>query len=436
MSLPRFSIVLPSTDRPALLPAAVRSVLASSDPDFEVVVSDNCSRQSAREILEPVADPRLRVLRAERRLPVSDHWEFFWPHLRGEFVIILGDDNALHPRAIELADRAIGEHRLELLVWRAAAYFYPDWDLDYPGLPNRGNLLSFEPGTTDRWYRCDPAAVMRHFCRELRFSACFPNMLTCVFPRRYGDELRRRAGRFFWPPNPDVAASLFVMGLLAGSREDAGPAPFGFYDGFLAVGGRSVDSNVTSWLSRGVRSRRIFEYVADHAGSDFMPHHTPRFVTMTNTLAASITVARTCFGGEFAAYRYDDRTLALRVIDDMYVLAQVPWVNDPAFLAEVEAFFEAVPPAFRAEVFARFYRCRREFMEREAAPPAVMRPAAEGITWEADGNRYVDMATHGTSDIAGAAAHLPETLGRYNHRATALVDHYRGLGLLGKALPD
>jgi hypothetical protein len=226
--MPRFSVVIPSTDRPALLPGAVRSALASSFQDFELVVSDNFSKLPANEILKSIPDPRIRVLRTGRRMPVADHWEFFWPHLRGDLVMILGDDNALHPKALSMADSAIRHQGLEVLTWRAATYFHPDWNIAYPGLPDRGNVLGFAPGTTERWYLCDPMAVLQNFAAELRFSACFPCMLTCVFAREHAEDARRRAGRLFWAPNPDVVVSTFVLGTLRGK--------FGFYDGLLDRG--------------------------------------------------------------------------------------------------------------------------------------------------------------------------------------------------------
>src|SRR5262245_20110908 len=115
----RFSLVLTTTDRPSLLLAGVRAALELKFDDFEVIVSDNFSATAASEILADVSDRRLRILRTYHRLPGPDHWEFAFEHVRGEYVMYVGDDNALHPDILAFADGAIREHDLDVLSWRA-----------------------------------------------------------------------------------------------------------------------------------------------------------------------------------------------------------------------------------------------------------------------------------------------------------------------------
>ena len=67
--MPRFSLIVTTTDRPSLLPACVRSALEMDFEDFELLVSDNFSQIPASEILAGVKDERLRIIRTDRRLP-------------------------------------------------------------------------------------------------------------------------------------------------------------------------------------------------------------------------------------------------------------------------------------------------------------------------------------------------------------------------------
>ena len=64
MNAPLFSIVIPTYNRSELVQGAVRSVLGQTFDDFEVVVSDNCSQDDTREVIERIRRPA-RALRAD-----------------------------------------------------------------------------------------------------------------------------------------------------------------------------------------------------------------------------------------------------------------------------------------------------------------------------------------------------------------------------------
>jgi hypothetical protein len=44
--------------------------------DFELIISDKFSKIPAAQLLADFDDNRIRIIRTDRRLPVSDHWEF------------------------------------------------------------------------------------------------------------------------------------------------------------------------------------------------------------------------------------------------------------------------------------------------------------------------------------------------------------------------
>ena len=106
-------------------------------------------------------------------MPVADHWEWVWEHVRGEFVMYLGDDNALHPDILKFADRAIPEHDLDVLSWRACTYFHPDLNITYGPLPNCGNILGIDAGTTVSFIAATRRKCCAMFCRQLRLVRLF-----------------------------------------------------------------------------------------------------------------------------------------------------------------------------------------------------------------------------------------------------------------------
>lgn len=64
---PRVSVVLPTYNRAGVLGRAVRSVLAQSAPDLELIVVDDASTDDTPRVLADFDDPRLQVLRHDVR---------------------------------------------------------------------------------------------------------------------------------------------------------------------------------------------------------------------------------------------------------------------------------------------------------------------------------------------------------------------------------
>ena len=64
---PFFTVVIPVYNRAAALGAALRSVLAQSERDFEIVVVDDGSRDDPGAVAEALGDPRIRTIRQDNR---------------------------------------------------------------------------------------------------------------------------------------------------------------------------------------------------------------------------------------------------------------------------------------------------------------------------------------------------------------------------------
>lgn len=456
--MPRFSIVMTTTDRPSLLPAGVAAALDMHSDDFELVVSDNFSRIPATEILANIRDKRLRIIRTNRRLSVSDHWEFAWEHVRGEYIMYLGDDNALHPDILAFAGRSIRDHDLDVMSWRVCTYFHPDWNIIYGALPDRGNIVFIDVGTTQQLYRCNSREVLTHFCQHLRMYGCFACMINCLFRREIAARAREKMGRIFFGGVPETASSFIVLGL-------ARPGRYAFFDGFGALAGRSRDSAFASMLSGGKASQRHQQYLEEFRGQDMFPRHEPKYFAISNWLAGSISYLKSMLPDELGQYDFEPVTLARRTIEDIYVDRSVPWRDDPAFLVEVERFIDSLPASDAADV--RTYRdeCVARAKEAEIATNYVRNSDEARISlldfwrkadregkafawrlfrdtrrnplgryWTSGGATCIDMSLYGGRDIADAARNFPRLLAHFDRYGDGFANYYRQLGMLGETM--
>ena len=91
----KISILLPTRDRLELLRHAIASVTRLEDHDYEIVISDNCSSGDVAGYVESLDGDRIRYVRTPRLFSITENWNNALAHSTGDYVLMLGDDDAL-----------------------------------------------------------------------------------------------------------------------------------------------------------------------------------------------------------------------------------------------------------------------------------------------------------------------------------------------------
>jgi glycosyltransferase involved in cell wall biosynthesis len=95
---PLVSIVVPTFNRSWGLKEAIRSVLAQSYSNFELIIVDDCSNDDTAQIAgQYEADPRVRYYRNDTRLGMVGNWGKGLSLVEGEYFSFLMDDDQLRP---------------------------------------------------------------------------------------------------------------------------------------------------------------------------------------------------------------------------------------------------------------------------------------------------------------------------------------------------
>ncbi len=97
MSATRVSVLVPTYNRARLLKRALLSVAAQSHENLEVIVSDNASDDETSEVLAEAVRwlPTLTAIRQPKNLGPILNWRACLEHCRGDYAVILSDDDAL-----------------------------------------------------------------------------------------------------------------------------------------------------------------------------------------------------------------------------------------------------------------------------------------------------------------------------------------------------
>lgn len=111
---PVVSVVIPTYKRAELLLRAIRSVLAQTCQDFEIIIVDDCSPDHTAAAVQTIRDPRLRYLRHEtnRGLPAGRNTGI--DAARGQYVAFLDDDDEWQPQKLERQLKAMPGHEAML----------------------------------------------------------------------------------------------------------------------------------------------------------------------------------------------------------------------------------------------------------------------------------------------------------------------------------
>ena len=108
---PRVSVVVPAYQNEAYIEETIRSVLAQTFTDFELVVADHGSSDRTWAILQRFSgDPRVRLLTTEPGGGAERNWNRVTEEACGELVKLVCGDDLLAPGALESQVAAFDAH--------------------------------------------------------------------------------------------------------------------------------------------------------------------------------------------------------------------------------------------------------------------------------------------------------------------------------------
>lgn len=98
----RFSVYIPVWNGARWLDDAIGSVLAQTHQDWELVIGDNASTDGTGGVAARHTDPRIRYHRWDEFVDISENFNRTLLRCRGEWLQILGVDDRLDARCLEL----------------------------------------------------------------------------------------------------------------------------------------------------------------------------------------------------------------------------------------------------------------------------------------------------------------------------------------------
>ena len=274
---PLLSVIIPTRERAETLKYTLATALDQGSRNFEVIVSDNFSQDNTAEVVRSVSDPRIRLINPGRRLSMCDHWDFALERASGDYILFIGDDDALVPGSIDKLEASI-------LATHCLAYRWPRpiyvWPMD--GKPAR--VFDLPPATQAREVDLEELAKLVVSLGGWRYPL-IPSMYHSVLAKSIPDSIRKRTGRVFHSTAPDVFMSMAVPAFAKTAID------VGYY---VSIAGWSEKSNGGSSARPGLQEY-FDKFVQEYGEYKIHPTLCPGIPLRPNLTSDSLLVALEMF---------------------------------------------------------------------------------------------------------------------------------------------
>ena len=119
----KFTVYIPTYNRPELVRHAITSILNQTYKEFEILLFDNGSTPSVEEAVKSFQDPRIRYFRNEQNQETNSVAKRALEQMSGTHFLYLADDDALVPSTMEIVAKLIQQNpKIEIISTSVADF--------------------------------------------------------------------------------------------------------------------------------------------------------------------------------------------------------------------------------------------------------------------------------------------------------------------------
>ncbi|MBC7535380.1 MAG: glycosyltransferase family 2 protein [Ferruginibacter sp.] len=122
----KYTIVIPAKNNVATLKHTINTCLRQEYLNFEILISDNCSNDGTYEMIQRLADHRIRYITTPYPMSMTQNFEFALSHATEGFIMCIGADDGLMPDAINYVDSIVEKYGVKAVSCQYAHYFWPN----------------------------------------------------------------------------------------------------------------------------------------------------------------------------------------------------------------------------------------------------------------------------------------------------------------------
>ncbi len=207
MNNPRLTVIIPTRERADTLAYAIRTCVTQKYDNLAILVSDNYSTDSTREVVESFNDPRIKYVNTGKRLSMSDNYEFGISHVSEGYVSILGDDDGLLPDALTQIAELVKITGFDAINWKSDQYLWPSFRFN-----KRANLLKIS--LNDKVLELNGPTELQKLIRCENGYEIVPWLYKGFVSVNSINKVKKISGRFFRSMIPDVYSGIALANVI------------------------------------------------------------------------------------------------------------------------------------------------------------------------------------------------------------------------------
>lgn len=125
---PLVSICIPTVDRAHLIKYSVLSALNQTYQNLQIIILNNASTDETEDIVKKIIrnNTKVEYYTNDQRLTIADNWNKLISFAKGEYIMILGDDDMIHPNFVSIALDTYKCHSNTAFVYSRAIHYSPN----------------------------------------------------------------------------------------------------------------------------------------------------------------------------------------------------------------------------------------------------------------------------------------------------------------------
>lgn len=204
---PLLSIAIATKNRESFCIEAIKSILSLNEDSVEITIADNSDTDKVKQFVEELNHPNIKYIYDNGNVSSIENFNRAVGLTTGEYVMLIGDDDTILPKAIEIANWAKQNDVDSICSVNYLAYYWPNVLDKFP----LGGMVV--PASTGKITQTDIRKNIKDLVKnglQLYLLYPLPKTYHGIVKKSLMNEVKAKTGHFYGGLSPDIYSSVAI----------------------------------------------------------------------------------------------------------------------------------------------------------------------------------------------------------------------------------